>query len=206
MPPPRRLAASPVCGTRHRLPTGPCGAARTHSTAPYHAVTKDRRGLRVRKTPDGAPRGLGSLLLLSLRRHQRRSCRCVCFSQPSAEEPGFVAGIRGRTGELRSVARPGTDVRHLPRFPRCPRVSGPLTEPQAAAVGEPSRRAACQPGRGPPPGRPPARPPGRGQGGPRRPSRLTCLRRGRTPGPTGTRECVTCANKRPASFDICFLS
>lgn len=205
MPPPRRLAASPACGTRHRLPTGPCGAARTHSTAPYHAVTEDRRGLRVRKTPDGAPRGLGSLLLLGLRQHQRRSCRCICFSQPSAEEPGFVAGIRGRTGEL-SVARPGADVRHLPRFPRCPRVSGPLTEPQAAAVGEPSRRAACHPGRGPPPGRPPARPPGRGQGGPRRPSRLTCLRRGRTPGPTGTRECVTCANKRPASFDICFLS
>lgn len=116
------------------------------------------------------------------------------------------AGIRGRTGELRSVARPGADVRHLPRFPRCPRVSGPLTEPQAAAVGEPSRRAACQPGRGPPPGRPPACPPGRGQGGPRRPSRLTCLRRGRTPGPTGTRECVTCVNKRPVSFDICFLS
>lgn len=206
MPPPRRLAASPACGMWHWLPTGPrepLAHTRPRLITPS-PKTDAGSGSGRRRTE--VLEGLGSLLLLSLRRHQRRSCRCVCFSQPSAEEPGFVAGIRGRTGELRSVARPGADVRHLPRFPRCPRVSGPLTEPQAAAVGEPSRRAACQPGRGPQPGRPPARPPGRGQGGPRRPSRLTCLRRGRTPGPTGTRECVTCANKRPASFDICFLS
>lgn len=161
MPPPRRLAASLACGTRHRLPTGPCGAARTHSTAPYHAVTKDGRGLGVRKTPDGGPR---RTRVSPAPRSSPTSAEKLSLRLLLAAECGG-AGIRGRDSwpDRRAEERGTARGRRAPPA-TISVVSASLGAPYRAAggCGGRAQQTGCvSAGQRPPAGaaaRPPARP------------------------------------------------
>lgn len=201
MPPPRRLAASPACGTRHQLPTGP--------REPL-ARTRPRLITPSPKTDAGSGSGRRRAEVLE---DSGLSCSSV-FADISGEAvAAFSSRSRVRRSrdswpDGRAEERGTARGRHAPPA-TISAVPASLGAPYRAAggCGGKAQQTGCvSAGQRPPAGAAAPRPPGRGQGGPRRPSRPTCLRRGRTPGPTGTRECVTCANERPASCDICFLS